>query len=201
VTDEQGRFRVRVRDPGAHQLRADRVGYQRSTSPSLMVMPDDTLRVELRMSTSTVVLAPLTVVASSRTLMRDDQLAEFEWRREHKPFGRFLGPDELRRINPFYASDALRQVPFVQVHQQRWDRTVTLRGRQGGRCLPTVYVDGHYVAVDSEIQLDDWVRGTSLAGVEVYENAVHAPAEFSPRSSNYACGVIVLWTRPPGEPA
>jgi hypothetical protein len=199
VTDDAGRFHLRVRDPGSHRLRAERVGYARTLSPALTVVPDDTLQVELRMGAGAVVLAPLTVVAASRSLVRERQFAEFEWRRAHQVNGRFLGPDQVRRLNPFYASDVLQQVPFVQVYGTS-DRIVTLRRPHGrGRCIPNVYVDGHYVAVDADISLDSWVAGSTVAAVEVYDRPYQAPAEFSPRGSNQECGVVVIWTRPPGE--
>jgi propanediol dehydratase small subunit len=210
VTGADGRFHLRVRDPGGHRLRAQRVGFQAATSPVMTVTPGDTLQVEMRMSTGSVVLAPLTVVAASRSIVRDEQMAEFDWRREHQPWGRYVGPEEIERINPFRASDVLQQVPFVHV-QGGHQRVVTLRAPFGrGRCLPTVYVDGHFVATSGggsravgrgrgdgpPITLDEVVAGTTVAAVEVYDRPSMSPAEFAPRGD---CGVIVIWTRPPGS--
>lgn len=198
-TDARGGFHLPVRHAGAHRLRAERVGYQRSLSPPLTVVPDDTLRVEMRMSSEALVLAPLTVVASSRRLMRDAQLAEFEYRRQHSGWGRFLGPQEIRRINPFQASDVLQHVPFVQVSGGGLTRTVTLRQRRRwGSCVPTVYVDGHYRRIDSDFPLDDMVEGSNIAAVEVYHDPWAAPAQYGPMG-NLDCGVIVIWTHPVGE--
>jgi hypothetical protein len=211
VTGEDGRFHLRVRDAGGHQVRAQRVGFAPSTSPPITVTPGDTLQVEMRISASAVVLTPLTVVAASRNVLRDEQLAEFDWRREHQPWGRYVGPDQIKHINPFYASDVLQHVPFVQV-SGGLQRSVTLRAPHGrGRCNPTVYVDGHYVPTASrtvnsprgrgggggEITLDEVVSGSTIAAVEVYDRASMAPAEYLPRHGE--CGVIVIWTRPPGE--
>jgi hypothetical protein len=197
-SDAAGNFHLRVSRPGAHRLRADRVGYRRSTSPPVTVVPDDTMRVEMRMSAEALVLEPLTVVASSRSLMRDRQLAEFEWRRDHAGWGNFLGPQEIRRINPFSASDVLQRVPHVQVHGGGLTRVVTLTNRRLGSCLPTVYVDGHYRRVDGDFPLDNMVQGTSIAAVEVYQNPWTAPAQYGP-IGNLECGVIVLWTHPAGD--
>jgi len=165
----------------------------------------------MRMSTGSVVLAPLTVVAASRSVVRDQQLAEFDWRREHQPWGRYLGPEDIERINPFRATDVLQQVPFVRVEGGLY-RVVTLRAPLGrGRCVPTVYVDGHFVATSGgssyvgrgrgggtpPITLDEVVAGTTIAAVEVYDRPSMSPAEYAPRGD---CGVVVIWTRPPGEP-
>jgi hypothetical protein len=210
VTREDGRFHLRVRDPGGHQIRAQRVGFTPSTSPSITVTPGDTVQVEMRIATAAVVLTPLTVVAASRDVLRDQQLAEFDWRREHQAWGRYIGPDQIKHINPFYASDVLQHVPFVQVSGGA-QRSVTLRAPHGrGRCNPTVYVDGHFVPTSSpalnsprnrgggaEITLDEVVSGSTIAAVEVYDKPALAPAEYLPR--NGLCGVIVIWTRPAEE--
>lgn len=203
VTDDEGRFHLAVRHPGGYRLRADRVGYQRSTSPIVTLTPDDSVRVELRMSTQTVVLAPLTVVAQSREVMRDYQLAQFEWRREHQPSGRFLGPEEIRRINAFNTSDILQQVPQVRV-LGGFQKQVLLPSRRASLnpnsgCVPNVYVDGlPFRLLSSGLSLDGLIPGTSVAAVEVYLTPGTAPGEF-PAVENPMCGVIVVWTRPPGS--
>jgi hypothetical protein len=200
VTDDGGRFHLRVPAPGLHELRAERVGYAAAAAPRLTLVPDDTLNVELRMSTGAVVLAPLTVVAASRNLVRDQQLAEFDWRRTHQPWGRFLGPEQVRRINAFHTTDVLQEVPFVQV-SGFGSKMVTLRAPYGrGRCIPTVYADGHYVPVSRDNSVNDWISGKTVTAVEVYDRPATAPPEFGPRGSAMNCGVVVIWTRPLGEP-
>lgn len=171
------------------------MGYQRSTSGAITVTPADRVRVELLMSADAVVLAPLTVVASSRNVGRGSRMAAFEWRREHNPWGRFIGPDRIARIRPFYATDVLMQVPFVHVTGNGVSRQPTLRGRFGDRCTPTVYVDGHQAYVGSDLTVDEVVSGTDIAAVEVYDRPFKAPPEFAPNTLQLDCGVIVIWTR------
>lgn len=142
VTDAQGSFHLPVSAPGRYRMGAQRVGYQRSLSQLLTVAPGDAVQVELLVSTDAVVLEPLTVVASSRDVRRSSRMAAFEWRRDNNSWGRFLGPEEIARIRPFHASDALAQVPFVQINGNPPLRQPTLRGRFGNRCNPTIYVDG-----------------------------------------------------------
>jgi hypothetical protein len=153
--------------------------------------------VELLVSTEAVVLAPLTVVASSRSVVRNARMAGFQWRQEHHPWGRFVGPEQIARIRPFYVTDVLQHVPFVQVQGSGLDRYPTLRGRVGSRCAPTIYVDGH-PSVAGAGTIDQLVSGPDVAAVEVYDRAFEAPAEFLSGTS-YNCGVIVIWTRPPGQ--
>ncbi|HEX6369412.1 MAG TPA: carboxypeptidase-like regulatory domain-containing protein [Longimicrobium sp.] len=201
-SDSSGWFHLRVPAPGGYSLRTEREGYQGSTSRRITVTPDDTVQVELRVSTRSVLLAPLTVVGASQQVVRDHQLAEFEWRREKQPFGRYLGPEEIERIKPFYASDALQQVPMVQVVPLRgspFDRTVTLPARGRGtsarsRCVPNLYVDGRRTTLSQGLTLDQLVTGRNLAAVEVYASPNGAPGEFPPLDDPF-CGVVVIWTR------
>ena len=197
-TDEDGAFTLRPPAAGGFALQADAQGYRPSTSATLTLTPSDTVELELRISRRSILLAPVTVVAASAQLMRDHQLAGFEWRRQRAVQGRFLGPEEIRRINPFFVTDALQQVPFVEVRSDRFHRSVLLRGRLG-RCSPTVYVDGHYVATTDDFPLDSWVSGQRLVGVEVYDRPSATPAEFPPRALKEDCGVVVLWTSPRGS--
>jgi hypothetical protein len=192
TTDARGIFHLPVPAPDRYQLRAERVGYQRSTSRHITVVPSDTVRVELLMSTDAVVLAPLTVVASSRSVARNSRLAAFDWRAEHNPWGRFVGPEQIQRIRPMFATDVLQHVAGVQVEGSGLNRVPTVRGRLGSRCVPTFYVDGHH---SSGISLDELVSGPDVVAVEVYDQPYEAPVEFLPPGSHLPCGVIVVWTK------
>ena len=202
VTDSTGWFHLRITAPDGYQLRVERPGYQGSTSRVMTVSADDTVQVELRVSTRAVLLAPLTVVAGPARLVSDQRLASFEWRRRRQTFGRFLGPEEMERIKPFYATDALQQVPLVQVTQvpgSRFDRAVTLPARGRGaaaraRCVPNLYVDGRRATLNEGLTLDQMVVGSNLAAVEVYTSPNNAPGDFPPMDDPM-CGVVVIWTR------
>ena len=202
VTDSSGWFHLRISAAAGYQLRVERPGYQGSTSSMITVTPADTVQVELRVSTRSVLLAPLTVVAGPPQLVSDHNLAGFEWRRARQPFGRFMGPDEIERINPFYASDVLQQVPMVQVQNSRqsaFDRVITLPARGRGaasraRCVPNLYVDGRRTTLSAGLTLDQLVVGRNLAAVEVYSSPSGAPGEFPPLDDPF-CGVVVIWTR------
>jgi hypothetical protein len=202
TTDTAGAFHFRVSTADGFTLRAERVGYARAESAPITVMPDDTVQVELRMATDALVLAPLTVVAASRMVVRDHQMAGFEWRREKSPFGRFLGRDEIRRINPFHVSDVLQRLPQVRV-DGGFDRVVTLPVRSGTfssarRCVPNLYVDGTPVRMSSDWTIDEIVSGRSVAAVELYPSAAFSPGEFPPRQDPF-CGVLVIWTDVMGD--
>ena len=197
VADGEGVFTVRPPSGGAYVLEAAAEGFLSSASGELTLAPAQSVELELRVSKHSILLAPVEVVASSAPLMRDAWRAEFDWRRGRAIGGRFLGPDELARLPVFNATDALREIPFVQVRGRGWDQHATLRLRlttvfAGERCAPNYYVDGVRVRMAGS-SINEYVQGTSLTGVEVYDNPAMAPPEF-PAHENDRCGVIVLWT-------
>jgi hypothetical protein len=198
-TDERGAFSITLRRAGGVWVESSAAGYLPSESRALTLAPDDTVQLELRLSRQRVLLAPVRVVAASRQLLRDAQLAGFEWRRRSAVRGRFMGPEEIRRLNAFNATDVLQAVPFVRV-TGGYRKSVTVRGMFGSRCIPTFYVDGHPTVAGAEISLDEVVSGTVVAAVEVYTRPSAAPPEFQPRGLAQDCGVVVIWTRPPGQP-
>jgi hypothetical protein len=196
----------------------------------MTVTPGDMVQVELVVSTDAVVLAPLTVVASSRDVTRNSRLASFEWRQQNHPWGRFVGLEQIQRIRPMFASDVLQQVPGVRIAGTPPVRQPTMRGRFGDRCMPTVYVDGLQIPAPSGredspdrqsprlapfarsfptlsaegpsnagVGLDEVVSGSDIVAVEVYDKPFEAPGEFGPAAAQINCGVIVIWTRRPGE--
>jgi hypothetical protein len=200
-TDSAGAFHLRIALPGGYTLLAERPGYQGSESGLLTLTPSDTVQVELRVATDAMVLAPLTVVSASAQVMRDHQLAGFQWRRERQPFGRYMDRDQIKQLNPFYATDVLQHFPQVQV-TGRFDRTVTLPMRVRGanaRCVPNLYVDGRMIRLGGgDFTIDGMVRGGGMAAVEVYVSPQTAPGEFPPFENPY-CGVVVIWTEVVGS--
>ncbi len=203
LTDSAGAFHFSPSAAGAYLLHAEAAGYQAARSTPLSLAPDDTLQVELRVATDAVLLAPLTVVAGTTRKVGDERLEGFEWRRRTKATGRFLGPEEIRRLNPFHATDAIQQVPFVRVAGSGSSKWLLLRKRHGllanHFCHANLYIDGVLVrGLDpSTAMLDQLISARTLAAVEVYPTHSSAPGEFPP-VTDPNCGVIVLWTHPEG---
>jgi Carboxypeptidase regulatory-like domain len=201
-TGADGTFHFDIRSADNFILRAERVGYQGTESDRLPLNEDDSVQVQLRISTDAVVLAPLMVTAGPPVLLRDRQLAAFEWRRRSQPFGRYLTTADIRRMRGYKATDVLQQVHFVQV-EGTLQRTVTLPKRGGtfmgpGRCVANVYIDGTAVRLGGgEYSIDNFVTG-NLAAVEVYPSPAMAPGEFPAREDPF-CGVVVIWTEVGGR--
>lgn len=112
----------------------------------------------------------------------------------------------MARIKPFYATDALNQVPFVfvdggvrrQVFIPQRYRSARSAGGSVHGCAPTVYVNGVRFRMLGDDSIDDLASGTDLQAVEVYVHPASTPIEFPPLD-NRDCGVVVLWTRFPGS--
>jgi hypothetical protein len=198
ITDDDGRFMLRLRGAGAYRLRGQSIGYRESISSEVHLLPADTIHVELRLATEAFVLAPLTVTAATRMPVREQRLAGFH-RRARAGFGQFIGPDEIARLTPFHASELLRGLHGVFIRPSPEGTVVTMRGPfaarldgsgTGSGCTPTLYVDGFIVR---DALLDEVVSGSAVRAVEVYRRASQVPPEFS-SPLTFNCGAIAIWT-------
>lgn len=191
-TDERGQFLFQVQTADGYRLRATRVGYRTANTDPITVAPKDTVVLELRLSTQSVVLAPLTVVSSSASVVRDHRMAGFEARRR-SGWGRYMTPEQVEKLNPFYVTDLLQHMGSVRVDGGGFRRSVTMRGVMG-RCRPYVYVDGYRNRVAEEEGIDSAIPGSRILAIEVY-TALTTPAEFTSQQLAGSCGVIVIWTK------
>lgn len=189
VTDTAGGFSLRVAETGRYHLRSERIGYETVTSPPIDMVAGDTLVVELRMATEAVVLAPLTITASSRRSPWDRTLDEF-YERQRRGWGRFIGPAEIERLRPVTVTQLLHGYPGIRIRYGRGMQSTVLMRTGRGNCAPTIYVDGHRMPGND---IDQWVTGSAVRAVEVYSRAMEVPGEFA-SVRNWNCGAIVIWT-------
>jgi hypothetical protein len=73
------------------------------------------------------------------------------------------------------------------------ERTFMMRG-SFGECVPSVFVDGLYMARPMADELDLIAPRDAIQAIEIYTDAT-APAQF--QRALDGCGAIVIWTRPP----
>lgn len=192
TTGNDGQFILRAPGGGAYRLRAERLGYQTVVSPVVSLRESDTVHVELRMSTSAVVLTPLTVTASSRGMLRSSRALEGFYDRKRRGWGNFRTPDDLKLRNPWGASDVLMEMPGVYVYRSGTRALVSMRG-SFGRCVPSVFVDEVLMKIDSDFTIDDVVPGSAIRAMEVYRWSSAVPMQFQ-RGGGFGCGAIVIWT-------
>jgi carboxypeptidase family protein len=114
-------------------------------------------------------------------------LKEFYEHKATSNFGKFFERKDIDQRKPAYLSEMLRTVSGAQLSaSERIGNRVLLRG-----CKPMVWLDGMR-AFGAEV--DDLVRPTDVAGMEVYPSWAGIPTQYQDRD-NRMCGVIVLWTR------
>jgi hypothetical protein len=213
MTDDNGVFRFASVPPGGYRFQAARIGYASTTTPRVVVQPNERISVEIRLAEDVVLLAPIEVTAKAHR--PSPVLDNFRVRRE-RGFGRFLGREEIARRNAPTASDLFAMVPGVRLgpSNPRGGRMVYMAGALGGNCPAQIYVDGflvnpplrtemlegpggrvsgRQVASELDFTVDEVVRPMNIEGIEIFRGLSEVPAEFM--GPNARCGVIAVWTR------
>jgi hypothetical protein len=145
--------------------------------------------VRITLSTLRAVLDTVRIV-SARVRGRD--LRGFV-ERSRTGVGRYLNEEDVRRRSPLVTSDLLRVVPGLTVERSPLgDTMISMRGAVSDTCTPSFYIDGQYMRNLSADDVDDWVRPSEIAGIEVYTGA-GLPPQFQQDMSG--CGAIVVWTK------
>lgn len=189
VTGEEGRFRLDSLLPGRHRVRVHYLGYE--TNPrELELRARHSTRAELWLERTVLSVEDLQVEV---TRPRADPMAGFKERREDG-FGLFLDRGDINERNPAHTSDLFRSMAGVRVTPNRFGEARVTIGRFGGRCAPTVYVDGTLTAGMPV----DFVMPQSIVGIEVYRGASEVPPQFN-KPTERGCGTILIWTRDPGH--
>lgn len=189
ITGEEGRFRLDSLRPGRHRVRVHYLGYE--TNPRVVELrARHSTRAELWLERTVLAVEDLRVEV---TEPRADPMAGFKRRRD-SGFGVFLDRGDIERRNPAHTSDLFRSLAGVRVTPNRFGMARVTIGRFGGRCAPTVYVDGTLTA---GMPVDN-VMPQSIIGIEVYRGASEVPPQFN-RPTERGCGTILIWTRNPGH--
>jgi Carboxypeptidase regulatory-like domain/TonB-dependent Receptor Plug Domain len=224
VTDDEGRFELRLRVPGAYLVDVARLGYRPQHRGPLDLRRGQVISFDVVLPVVPLTLDPVTVQAQVNATML--QQVGF-YGRMRSDFGHFITRDQIEARRARRASDLLGVIPGVSVLPDRRSPgqvRVQMRGSrlaEGGMCSPRVFVDG-LVAIrgdarppgptgdqqnneeqrslgddprSPEPELDDVVRPDDIEAIEVYRSASQVPAEFGGASMFTRCGVIVIWTR------
>ena len=190
-TGDDGSFTLRLRQPGTFRLRVERIGYRTATSDGVPVAAEQTVRVEMRISTQEVALDPLTVVTRIEDARSPRLEREGFYARRQAHVGAFVTRDQIERQHPAHATDALRGIPGVRVQPLGGStRSVALMSRKDGGCVPLLVVDRIPMPgteMDLEIVPDD------IEGIEVYRGPGEVPPPYAALVS--PCGLIVVWSR------
>ncbi len=203
ITDEAGEFSFVVRGSGPIRLHAERIGYQRTTTPLLHFDGYTVYHVEVRLDIAAIVLAPLEVVARARSGV-SPTLAGFD-RRRRSGIGWYITREEIERRNPHRVTDLLAMAPGVMLRSTGSGNRRTVYMARATNCPAQVFIDGFHInrtvsmpggssrSTTEAFPIDEMVGPGSVEGIEVYQGLSRVPAEFLTPES--ACGVVAIWTR------
>lgn len=185
--NERGEWTITNAPVGTRMLEVRAVGYYPERRPVNVVAGAPSVRVAL--STLRAVLDTVRIM-SARVRGRD--ISGFI-ERSRSGVGRYLTEEDVVRRKPLVTSDLLRVVPGLRVDRTPLgDTMISMRGAVSETCVPSFYIDGQYMRNLSADDVDDWVRPSEVAGIEVYTGA-GLPAQFQQEMTG--CGAIVIWTK------
>jgi hypothetical protein len=202
VADENGGFLLTRLDPGAFFLRVRSLGYAELTTPRWWVESGEVLTVVIRLNPDALLLAPLEVIARSRS--PSPVLSGFYERLDRRVAGVFLTREQIAARAPSRITDLLAEVPGLRFRSSsaegdpRRDLVLTfgrvVPGIGGGECPAQVYVDGVLATRGAQpVPIDALASPHLLEGIEIYRGVGTVPAEFLTPEAR--CGVVALWTR------
>ena len=188
MSGNDGRARLADLPTGSYLLDVRALGYE----PHRLIVeliPDSTVTVAVRMEK--LMLLDTVRIRALRAQTLGPDMQEFSQRRK-QGLGRFLGPEELERLNPLFIADIFRTIPSVRVQTggMGGDQIFMRGGGLTNVCTPDVYVDR--ARIFTEGGLDSFVPPSQIRAVEVY-TSTFVPPEYNTMSG---CGVIVIWTGP-----
>ena len=188
LTNERGEYRLDSLPAGTQALVIRKIGLAPSNT-IIDLLPRQTLRVaQVQLQKAVPVLQGVVVTARAEALSR----VGFE-DRQKRGMGRYLGPDDLARMNPIRASEAFRTIPGIRVVPTSGGRyaLTSTRDPQGG-CM-NYWVDGAPFREMEPGDLDMSFPGSEITAIEVYQ-PTDTPAQFSTAGQS-SCMTIVIWTQ------
>jgi len=215
-TDAEGRFSFQLRAPGEMRLRVDRTGYRQTLTELMPVGVKETVEVEVSVSAAPLTIAPLRVTARVEVPRRRSLELSGFYERERRGIGEFVRREELELRPSQNLAQVLSRVPGAAVlnvaaHQYVYFPRNGLpsvpqgqgsggslnsrppRGASGGRCLPTLYLDGVRMTYDAQSDINAIVSPTQIEAVEVFRGPSEVPVQWG--GSAARCGVILIWTK------
>ncbi|HYS69376.1 MAG TPA: carboxypeptidase regulatory-like domain-containing protein [Gemmatimonadaceae bacterium] len=186
LTDARGEFTMRNLPSGSRVLLVRHLGYAPQMAPVDLSSHEEP-RVTIKLPKYVAVMDPVLVVAR-RTAALDK--VGFGQRRK-SAYGYFIGPEQLERMHPFYATDALRMVPGLRIVRTPQGESVTSARDIGPGCV-SYYVDDMLFTEIEPGDVNNFVTGHEIVAVEVYQGGM-APAQYQRMGGG--CTTIVLWTR------
>ena len=195
-TNDSGGFRLQGLPLGIVNVTARRLGF---APASFDLKMREGQRDSLVLTLTMLAQSLPGVVAIDEEMARSQRLLAGFWARRSQGFGHYLTREEIVQRDAHEFTELVRMIPSVSV-QIRSGRPVVRFPRFGqsalrSDCPPLYWVDGQRL----ENASPDEFPPNDIEAMEVYAGAATIPPQFAPRMSSYTCGVIVIWTRLPGQ--
>jgi hypothetical protein len=190
TTNARGEFVLDSLPGGTQALVVRRVGFAPARTIIDLTVGAPAPRLALRLERAVPRLEPVVVTAQAEALSR----VGFE-DRQKRGMGKFLGPDDIQRMQPQAVTSALRTLPGLRVVPTgTGGYTVeSARGVGGtGGCV-TYWVDGAPFREVTPGDVDNAFPASQLAAIESYQPGMAPPQFTSPGQSG--CAAIVIWTQ------
>ena len=192
-SDELGYFALDDVLPGDHLIEVSHLGFEAVTR-MVSIVADRTVDLRVEVSADPIELEPLVV-----TVLRDRRLEirgfyDRRTRSERTGSGFFMDQEEIDRRPAATTSSLLREAPGVRVTCA--GRSCDIGSSRGRSCRRmNLYLNGNLAISATRsagMSVDELVRPSKIAVVEVYSSSASAPAEYS---GSGRCGAVVIWTR------
>jgi hypothetical protein len=198
TASSEGTFALSQLPLGSQVLLARKVGYA-PVEMQVDVLANAIARADVALPTLKSVLDTVKIIASH--VYAPDRNG-FRLRQK-SGMGKYFDADQIAGMHVFETSDLLNRVPGTRVGVGLCtagkssgpclgDKVITMSKMFGGRCSPAIFIDGMQWRGFSASDLDSFVEPERVGGMEVYNSASFAPAQFSDMSG---CGSVVIWTR------
>ncbi len=199
-TNRRGRFILSGVPVGVHEFSVRHLGYA-PLSHEVTVSRGITTEVEIGLVPEPVEMAPIVATAARSRRLEVKGFYERKYWGELVSGGTFFTAADIERRNPALISHMIADAPGVRLQCGiRHDSCMipNARGASGlvpGGCVMSIYLDGVRLRVRATRKdtLDDFVRPSEIAGVEVYMGPASLPAEFG--GSDSGCGAVAIWTK------
>ena len=187
LTDDRGHFRLARLPEGPQEVRVGYLGVESSAaSVDLVAGKARGLRITFDLE-----LTPIAAQIEG-TRGSGGKLRGFRRRMESEQ-GYYITREDIRSRNPLRTTDMLRRVPGVRISPATMGPSGVTMSGAARRCPIEYYLDG----VRAPFLDPDNVPPNDIAGIEIYRGLARVPIQFRHRARG--CGVILIWTRDPGN--
>ncbi|MDX1396024.1 MAG: hypothetical protein R3195_16700 [Gemmatimonadota bacterium] len=213
VTDGYGRFQLDQVPPGFQSINVRHLAYG-ETQARFDMPPDGTLEVEVRVNPTAIEVAPLEVQVLGVRSIRLERSGFYErkdWN-DRIGLGSYVTRLDLQQRGASQLSHALAEIPRLSFQRSSGcygsrcafpvfsgsGANCSQLRREGGEFLigASIYLNGvrQRMATGGAVMgIDDLVKPSDVAGVEVYTGSGDLPGEFADMNAQ-RCGAIVIWT-------